>query len=64
MPKYENSVFLYSLHSTVNLPAWRPKDTNVTAMSFLRLFTETITPEREGFFSILHDKSCQNRRNP
>ena len=36
--KYEN-----------NLPAWRPKDTNVTLMPFLRLFTETITPERKVF---------------
>ena len=39
MSKYEN-----------NLPAWRPKDTNVTLMSFLRLFTEKITPERKVFF--------------
>ena len=36
--KYENK-----------LPAWRPKDTNVTLMPFLRLFTETITPERKAF---------------
>ena len=27
--KYENGAFPYSVHSTVNLPAWRPKDTNV-----------------------------------
>ena len=50
MSKYENSVFPYSVHSTVNLPAWRPKDTNYTLMSFLRLFTETVTPERKSFF--------------
>ena len=50
MSKYENSVFPYSVHSTVNLPAWRQKDTNVTLMSFLHLFTETITPERKSFF--------------
>ena len=55
----ENSVFPYSVDSTVNLPALRPKDTNVTLMSFLRLFSETITPERKAFFSKLHDK-CQN----
>ena len=60
MAKYENSVLLYSVHSTVILPAWRPKDTNVTLISFLRLFTETITPERKRFFSKLHDKCCQN----
>ena len=60
MSKYQNSVFPYFVHSTVNLPAWRPKDTNVTLMSFLRLFTKTITPERKGFFSKLHDKCCQN----
>ena len=30
MSRYENSVFPYFVHSTVNLPAWRPKDTNVT----------------------------------
>ena len=52
MSKYENSVFPYSVHSTVNLPAWRPKDTNVTLMSFLRLFIETITTERKVFFQI------------
>ena len=37
MPTYENSVFPYSVHSTVNLPAWRPKDANDTLMSFLRI---------------------------
>ena len=26
MLNYENSVFPYFLHSTVNLPAWMPKD--------------------------------------
>ena len=50
MLKYENSVFPNSVHSTVNLPAWRPKDANVTIMSFLGLFTETITLERKVFF--------------
>ena len=50
MSKYENSVFPYSVQSTVNLPAWRTKDANVTLISFLRLFTEKITPERKGFF--------------
>ena len=60
MSKYENTVFPYSVHSTVNLPAWRPKDTNVTLISFLRLFTETITPERKVFFSKLHGKCWQN----
>ena len=61
MSKYENSVFLYSVHSTVNLPGWRSKDANVTLMSFPRLFTETITPERKkNFFSKFHDKYCQN----
>ena len=49
MSKYENSAFPYSLHSTLNLPAWRPKDTNVTLMS-VHLF----------FSSKLHDKCCQN----
>ena len=60
MSKYENSVFPYSLHSIVNLPAWKPKDTNYTFMSFLCLFTETITPERKFFFSKLHEKFRQN----
>ena len=49
MSKYENSVFPYFVHSTVNLPALRPKDTNIT-MSFLLLFTETIILERNFFF--------------
>ena len=48
MSKYENNVFPYSVHSTVNLPAWRPKNANVTFMSSLPLFTETITPERKS----------------
>ena len=61
MSKYENSVFLYSVHSTVNLPAWRSKDANVTLMSLPRLFTETITPEKKKIvFSKFHDKCCQN----
>ena len=49
MSKYENSVFPYFLHSTVNLTAWRPNNTNVTLMSFLRPFTETITFKRKVF---------------
>ena len=60
MSKYEDSVFPYSVRSTVNLPAWRPEDKNVTLMSFLRLFTETITPKRKVFFPKLHDKCYQN----
>ena len=61
---YENSVFPYSAHSAVNLPAERSKDTNVTFMSFLRLFTETINTEWKVFLSELHDKCCQKWRNP
>ena len=34
------------------------KGTNVTLMSFLRLFTQTITPEI--ITPELHDKYCQN----
>ena len=48
--KYENSVFPHSLHSTVNLTAWRPNYKNVTLLSFLRLFNETITSKRSSFF--------------
>ena len=39
-------------------PSW-PKDSNVTLMSFLRLFTETVTPERKGISSGFHGKYCQ-----
>ena len=60
MSKYENSLFPYSLQITINLPEWKLKDTNVTLISFLRLFTETITPERKSFFSELHDKYSKN----
>ena len=63
MSKYENSVFPYSLHSIVNLPTWRPKDTNVTLMYFLLLFTETLTSEIKSFFSKLYDKYCQYFQN-
>ena len=34
MSKYQNSVFSYCVHSTVNLPTWRPKDTNVSECLF------------------------------
>ena len=34
MSKYENSVFPYSVHFTVNLLAWRSKGTNVTLCLF------------------------------
>ena len=70
MSKYENSVFPYSVHSTVNLPTWRPKDTNVTLMSFLRLFTNTITPERKAFlqnyttYLVKIDKIVRNFQHP
>ena len=40
-------MFPFSVHSTLNLPAWRTKDTNITLMSFLSLFTQAITPERK-----------------
>ena len=36
--------------SIAKLPAWRPKDTNVPLVSFLRLFSETILP-KEFYFS-------------
>ena len=43
---YESSVFPYSLHSTVNLPAWRPKD-----KCYFNVFSPSviITPERKNF---------------
>ena len=50
MSNYENSLFPYSLQITVNLLEWKLNDANVTLVSFLRLFTETITPERKSFF--------------
>ena len=70
MSKYENRVLLYSLYSTVNLPAWNPRETNITLMSFLRLFTETITPEKNFFFKITWQmlskltKSVRNCQHP
>ena len=70
MSKYENRVLLYSLYSTVNLPAWNPRETNITLMSFLRLFTETITPEKYSFFKITWQmlskltKSVRNCQHP
>ena len=50
MSKCENSVLPYPVHSTVNLCAWRPKDSNDTSMPFVRLFTETITLEKIVIF--------------
>ena len=58
MLKHENSLFPYSLRSTVNLPEWRLNDVDVTLISFLHLFTKTITPE--SFFSKLNDEYCHN----
>ena len=49
---YEKSVFPCSVHFAVNIPAWRPKDTNVT-------FTPSI--HRDNYSrknSKLHNK-CQ-----
>ena len=60
MSNYDNSVFPYPLHSTVNLPAWRPKDANVNLMSFPRLFIETSITDRKVLFSKLHDKCSKN----
>ena len=64
MSKYENSLFPYAFQITVNLPVWKLKNTNVTLISFLSLFTEPITLERKSFFSKLHNKYCQNWKNP
>ena len=50
MSRYENSLLPYALHYTVKLSEWRLKDTKVSLISFLCLFTETITPERKSFF--------------
>ena len=50
MSKYENSLFPYSMQITVSLPEWKLKDTNVTLIFFLGLFTETITLERKSIF--------------
>ena len=54
--KYEDIVFPYSAHSTVNLHAWRPRDKcyfNVLSPSIhsssIRILT-AITPEIKGFF--------------
>ena len=63
MSKYKNSLFPYYLQITVHLPEWMLKDTNVTLISSLRLFTEIITPKRKSCFSKLHDKYCQDRQN-
>ena len=65
MSNYENSLFPYSLQITVNLLEWKLNDANVTLVSFLRLFTETITPERKSFFQnymtniVKIDKICE-----
>ena len=50
MSKTENNVFSYSVHFTVNITAWRMENPTVTLVSFLRLFTEAITPKRKDFF--------------
>ena len=54
--KYQDIVFPYSAHSTVNLHAWRPRDKcyfNVLSPSIhsssIRILT-AITPEIKGFF--------------
>ena len=38
MSQYEKSEFRYSVHSTVNHPAWKPKDTTVLLLLLLLLF--------------------------
>ena len=44
------ALFLYSVRSTVNLPAWRSKDANVTSMSFPRLFMRQLLPKEKKIF--------------
>ena len=64
MSKYKNNVFPYSLYSTANLPAWRPKPTNVTLISFFHPFTGKINPEIKSLFqnyitnAVKIDKIC------
>ena len=77
MSKYANSLFSYSVHSTVNLPAWRRKDTNVISMSFLGLFTRRLSkfsqkllPKEKSLFKITWQmlsklrKSVRNCQHP
>ena len=51
-----------SVHSTVNFPAWRPKD-----KCYFNVFSPSIHLDKyyrkKSFFSKLHDK-CQNWQNP
>ena len=64
MLNYENSVFPYSLHFTVNLPAWMPKDKcyfNVVSPS---IHWDSDSRKKKIFFSKLHEKCCQNLKNP
>ena len=49
MSNYENSVF-HILYILLLIIQHGGRKTNVTLMSFLRLFTETITPERKSLF--------------
>ena len=50
MSKYENNVFPYSVHSTVNLPARRPKDINVSLISFFVCLLRQLFPTENFFF--------------
>ena len=47
--KYENSLFSYSLHSTVNLPEWRLKDTNVLQYLFSVCSLRQLLPKEKTF---------------
>ena len=47
--KYENSLFSYSLHSTVNLPEWRLKDTNVLQYLFSVCLLRQLLPKEKTF---------------
>ena len=47
--KYENSLFSYSLYSTVNLPEWRLKDTNVLQYLFSVCLLRQLLPKEKTF---------------
>ena len=63
MWNYKNTVFPYSLHSTLDFPAWKPKDKCYFNVFSPSIYWDNYCQKKKLFFSKLNDKCFQNLRN-
>ena len=63
MWNYKTTVFPYSLHSTLDFPAWKPKDKCYFNVFSPSIYWDNYSQKKKLFFSKLNDKCFQNLRN-